>query len=382
MRVAFLINSLGTGGAETIFETLTNGFVEKGIYPHILLLEKKNEYQIDSRCKITYLTPFNKIPHLVKLLAIPFLALRLNKYCNRNNIGIVMSHLYRSNYVNILSNFKKKRKTILINQGTISRYKVEGILGKVNLYLIKHLYKRSDVIVVSTSGMYVDMQNLFHFKNEIKIIYNPNDIVYISKKAEEEVNDFDFRPDIKYIISVGRLVHLKRIDLIIKALKILIDKDYKVNLIIIGEGPEEDNLRLLVVNLNLLDYVHFLGRKEKPFKYMANSTALVLSSESEGMGNVLIEALASSCPTISSDCNNGPREILAPDSDLQYRLLSGIEIGKYGILFSEGSIEALVEALDFLLLNSERYIYYKNQSINRANAFNKKEIIQNFINLC
>ena len=65
----------------------------------------------------------------------------------------------------------------------------------------------------------------------------------------------------------------------------------------------------------------------------------------------MVEALALSIPVIASDCAHGPREILAPATDPTFLLEPGadLEVGQYGILFPEGSVESLVKALRRLL---------------------------------
>jgi len=74
-----------------------------------------------------------------------------------------------------------------------------------------------------------------------------------------------------------------------------------------------------------------LGYKKNPFKYIGRSTIFAFPSLFEGFPNALCEAMACGVPVISSDCKSGPREILAPDTDIEQQV-KGIEYAKHGIL--------------------------------------------------
>ena len=85
-------------------------------------------------------------------------------------------------------------------------------------------------------------------------------------------------------------------------------------------------------------------------------------------------------PSISSDCLSGPREILAPNTDInkQLHIGDGFEIAKYGILYPVKDIKALQNAIEYLLENKELYKEYKNKSIERANDFSIYKIIDKY----
>jgi glycosyltransferase involved in cell wall biosynthesis len=86
--------------------------------------------------------------------------------------------------------------------------------------------------------------------------------------------------------------------------------DEQARLVLLGQGPETESLKSLAEELGLSERVKFAGFVDNPFKYMANADVFVLSSWYEGFGNVLIEAMATGCPVVSTDCPSGPHEIL------------------------------------------------------------------------
>jgi len=109
-------------------------------------------------------------------------------------------------------------------------------------------------------------------------------------------------------------------------------------LVILGEAKNAAKsaerlagLRALAEQLDVAKDVELPGFVANPFRYMARAAVFVLSSRYEGLGNVLIEAMACGCPVVSTDCPVGPAEIL--------------ERGHYGPLVSVGDDAALADAI-------------------------------------
>jgi glycosyltransferase involved in cell wall biosynthesis len=108
-------------------------------------------------------------------------------------------------------------------------------------------------------------------------------------------------------------------------------KNVGAKLMILGEGSLRTHLQDLVHSLNLAESVAFLGFQANPFKFMKSCDVFVLSSNFEGLPNVLLQALACGAKVVSTDCNSGPREIL--------------EDGKWGQLVPVNDVEALTQAI-------------------------------------
>jgi glycosyltransferase involved in cell wall biosynthesis len=104
---------------------------------------------------------------------------------------------------------------------------------------------------------------------------------------------------------------------------------------LLGEGKQRGLLQELVESLGLAEDVEMPGFVTNPFQYMARASALVLSSEYEGLPGVIIQALACGCPVVSTDCPGGSAEIL--------------DGGKYGPLVKVGDEVALSEAIESVL---------------------------------
>ena len=108
-------------------------------------------------------------------------------------------------------------------------------------------------------------------------------------------------------------------------------KHRHARLIVLGKGPLLPELLALARKLGIPGHVDFPGFVENPYAYLARARLFVLSSRHEGIGNVLVEAMACGCPVVSTDCPFGPSEIL--------------EGGRWGELVPVGDPVALAEAM-------------------------------------
>jgi len=209
------------------------------------------------------------------------------------------------------------------------------------LVLIRRLYKNQNLITVS-QGIKQDILNLGVRAKTIQTIYNPLDFGEIQKKADAfPVEEED------YIIHVGRFSKEKRHDVLINAYK---QSGIQKKLLLLGNEKTEVGVQVkqLVKNLELQDRVVFKGFQANPFPYIKNAKMMVLSSDHEGFGMVLVEAISLNTPVISTNCI-GPSEILC--DKLSYCLSP---VGDHGAL-AENMRKAIEKPIRLESKHLEKY---------------------------
>ncbi len=144
----------------------------------------------------------------------------------------------------------------------------------------------------------------------------------------------------KKITATGRLFDYKNHKLMIRAFKSIADKYPDTEVIIYGEGPYREELEEEIQNLELTERVKLPGDSKQVAEDIYDSVMYVLPSDTEGLPNALMEAMALGLPVIATDCPcGGPRSL--------------IENGVNGILTPVGDIQAMTDAMDRLLSDEE-----------------------------
>lgn len=372
LKVTFLINSLGEGGAQRAMVTLAKELVKEGNNVTILSLAKNDFYALPPEVKVVYFT--NNVKD--SMLLIPYYAWKLKRYVQKHHSSNVQSYLFRANYVNLFSRlFGAKHRIQVANRSVVSRFFNEGVSGKINIFLLKWLYPKADLIIHQSERMKLDFHTHFNINRPEQVIYNAFDVENILSEANREIEEFTFDNDKRYLITVGRLIALKRFEDVITAMKSL---PLDVDLLMLGEGKEQASLESLAKEFGLEKRVHFLGQVKNPFAYIKCSDIFISSSSVEGFPNVLVEAMLCKTAVISSDCVSGPREIMAPFTDSSKQLLKGIEATNYGLLYPVGSVETLGMGIQQLLKESKLRTRYIQQAFEHAQTFSVDTVVSEY----
>ncbi len=165
-------------------------------------------------------------------------------------------------------------------------------------------------------------------------------------------------------VTAGRLVEMKDHRNLLHAMSLYLRRR-DGRLLILGIGPMRAELERLAISLGVMEHVGFLGFVQNPLPYMRRADAFVLSSRSEGFGNVLVEAMGCGTPVLATDCPHGPADIL-----------SG---GTYGVLVPKQDPAALAAGMATVLDDRERW----PSSLLRARAaeFTYEACAENYLRL-
>jgi N-acetylgalactosamine-N,N'-diacetylbacillosaminyl-diphospho-undecaprenol 4-alpha-N-acetylgalactosaminyltransferase len=367
MRISILINSITAGGAERVVSLLLEE-LKNDFDIHLVLLSNVTEYTLPEGQKIFCLNQPVGGNGFLKLLKLPLLALRYKKYCRENNIEASLSFLKRANFINCLSKMMGSKSRVIISERTyLTNYlAMIGGSGKaITSLLTKKLYPKADLIIANASLIKKDLEENFNIRSGISVIYNPVNIPVIQQASGERVDPGLFSTFT--FISVGGFRQEKNYGLLIDAFNRI--KDLDCNLLLLGKGEEENKLKTQVKRLGLESRIYFAGFDNNPYKYLAKASCFVLSSDFEGFPNSIQEALACKLPVISTDCRSGPREILAPGSDINKNLHTEIEIGQFGILVPVKSPGMLEKGMRLIYADSALRDKLSSGSFKRAMDF-------------
>jgi glycosyltransferase involved in cell wall biosynthesis len=183
--------------------------------------------------------------------------------------------------------------------------------GKLRSFLITRLDKYADLVVTPSAGMRDSVMELCRLPPaKVKSIRNPVLFEGMRQLAEEPL-DSGLLSASRFILTVGALGPQKNHELLLRAFA-MVKKAADLKCVVAGGGPPDElgKLKRLSEGLGIEKDVIVLGHTENPYKYMSKAAAFVLSSDYEGFGNVIIEAMACGCPVVSTDCSFGPREII------------------------------------------------------------------------
>ena len=174
---------------------------------------------------------------------------------------------------------------------------------------INECYNYSSKIITTSKVLKNEIINNFNINSKrVLLIPNPADTKYFLPKRSKTGDTFTF-------ISVALLRPEKRLDILIKAFAILSKHIPNIVLTVIGDGPEKNKLKLLSHKLGVNNRINFIGYQNKiaVSDILRDHDALVLSSDVETFGVVIVEAMSVGLPVIATKCG-GPESIVVAET--------------------------------------------------------------------
>jgi len=287
LKIAFIISSLSSGGAERVLSILANHFSKNH---NVFIVTFSNEepfYKLEKNIihiKLDLLKTSKNKFELIKNTFKRLLILR--QVLKEISADLNISFMTHTNLLSILVS-KLNGQKIVVSERTVYDFYNSKALN----FLRRLLYLYSDLLITQTFSD----KKYYNFMKNVEVVYNPLELPYGKIKREN------------IILAVGRLDKQKGYDKLIRAFLKIDTNDWK--LYIVGGGPEKENLIAQTERLNLKN-VKFIGKRKDIFNWYMKSSIFILSSQKEAFPNVLLEAMGSGCACISFDCPSGPSEII------------------------------------------------------------------------
>lgn len=335
MNIGLLIYDLRSGGAERVlckWSDLLNE--ENKIIMYTFDGQAEPEYSFSGKLSVLDLPSRGK-KKAKQIQTLAKRCLRLRKQIKQDNIDLLISFCSTANFPAMFQRVPRI--------ASIRLYSEYFSYRRIYRFLIKYT---KTALVVQTKRLKNDILADVgeKYSSKIHVIGNPLDTEFIKEKMKEEPEGefLDRIRDKKVICFTASFKTAKNHWNLIKSFYLL-HKDMPDTVLVLigGRGELEEKTRRMVDDSPIKDSVIFVGRTTNPFKYEKYADAFVLPSITEGIPNVLIEAMAVGLPVISTDCPSGPREILLENPDMNVTT-EGIERAEYGIL-----VEPFPNVLDF-----------------------------------
>jgi glycosyltransferase involved in cell wall biosynthesis len=205
-------------------------------------------------------------------------------------------------------------------------------------FSFRRFYPWAEAIIVPSNGAALDFSRVSGIDvGRISVVPSPVVNSRLQEMALEPVpHDWFVNRTIPVVLGVGELCARKDFATLVRAFAQMREK-LEARLVILGEGRQRRMLTALVDELGVNDCVEMPGFVDNPYSFMARAGVFVLCSHCEGAPIVLMEALATGCPVVSTDCPSGPREILRD--------------GQIGPLVAIGDVHGLAEAMERTILH-------------------------------
>lgn len=301
-KVLFLIDSLGSGGAERVMTDVVNNLDYKKYDIEVITIYNEGKYIKKLSNKIKYNTIIQQ-PNIWKkrffsklVMFCPSEILYLLLFCDKYDTEIAFLEGMSTKIISGSVNLNSKKIAWVHLDMTKHLDIKKWYLNDKNF--IKAYGKFDKIVSVCNSARESCIQVTGQINNQY-VAYNPLDEKSIKKKSQVKVT-IPFTNEQIVLVAIGRLEPTKNFLTLIKCVEKLITDGYKISLMILGEGSERELLQTYIDEHKLNENIKLLGFKVNPYKYIAQADLFVSSSHSEGFSLVIAEAMILNKPIIST----------------------------------------------------------------------------------
>jgi len=327
-HIACFFATSGHSGVDRIVKNLLPGMVEAGYQVDLLKIRNHGPQLtgkshgvrvIELQAKHVY----TAVPGLVS-------------YLRHKRPNVLLTDKDRVNRSAILARLLALAKTRLaVRLGTTvslnlaSRGHLDRMVQRTSM---RFLYRYADAIIMPSMGAATDFSQTTGIpRNSISVVPSPIVTPELYKQSETLIDHPWFQTgETPVILGVGELSTRKDFATLLRAFAAMSDNS-AYRLVILGRGRQRERLESLARELGIADRFSLPGFVDNPYPYMKRARLLALTSRWEGLGIVLVEALALGTPVVATDCPNGPAEVLGN--------------GRFGSLAPVGDHLALANAM-------------------------------------
>lgn len=363
MKIFLFIGSLTSGGAERITVLLGQHWTTCGHDVVLVTMNSKEQdfYSLDSSVRRISLEGSGN-GRIDKIRSIVIGLIRLRREIKEHKPDALVSMMTSSIVLGIVASMGLTVRVY----GSERNYPAYQKINPVWAVLRRLLYRFADGHIAQTKKTAVWLKANTGARN-VKVI--PNPVAWPIEKFNPKVcPEIVFRTERKILLAVGTKPIQKGFDLLLKAFFNLTSIYPEWDLVILGIDPKSHAsigggapVQKLAENLGITKRLFLPGKVGNTIDWYQRADLFVLSSRYEGIPNVLLEAMASGCPSIAFDCDTGPSEII----------VNGVN----GVLIPPENIEALSNGLALLMDNKSLRAKYGQKGMKVRETFSVAKII-------
>jgi glycosyltransferase involved in cell wall biosynthesis len=354
-RILIVLPNLNAGGAEQVALALAKNFCPDRYEVKLFLVQRTGAFMARLPVGLPIVGPEKDRGKLFNALAaLPILV----KEAMLSDVVLGALELFPT-YISYLAGKIARRPVVGWVHIDVEEYlqRIRPIHGK----LMRFVYPKLEHVVAVSSGVAESLSKKFlNSRNDkLSIIYNINEILgHTATGNTGAVLSATTQP---YLLAVGRMTEQKAFDVLLEAHARLVDRVGPIRLVILGDGPERATLEEQRRRLGTEQFVEMPGYVDNVHAYMRDAWLFVHPARYEGLGMVLIEAMAAGKPVVATDCPSGPKEIL--------------QDGKFGVLVKSEAPDAIADAVIMLQESPDTYQHFSALGVRRAQDFSARAIM-------
>lgn len=228
--------------------------------------------------------------------------------------------------------------------------------------VVEFSINQSDGVTAVSESLKQETLETFQINKEIEVIYNFVDFSRFTKTDKEHFRRAIAPDGEKILVHTSNFRPVKHVDDVIRIVQ-RINEQIPAKLLLIGDGPERQNMEMLCRDLDLCDEIRFLGKLEAVEEVLAIADLFLLPSGHESFGLAALEAMACEVPVISSNAGG------LPEVNIQ---------GVTGYLEKPGDVEAMAEDALSILVDPEKQKLFRRNAYEQALRFSIDTILPQY----
>jgi glycosyltransferase involved in cell wall biosynthesis len=316
IKLVLLIPTLDRSGAEKQFTLLATRLPRDEFDVHVVTLTRSGPYASVLRDAGVRLSNLNK-----RLRVDPIALWRLKSLLDAERPDILHSWIFAANAYGRLVAGSRPRPKVIVSERCVDSWK-----SGWQLWLDRRQIGRTTRLVANSASVAEFYQHLGVPAAKITVIPNGIEIPEgPPPDRDRALEELQIPPGSRVIGFVGRLAPQKRVKDLIWAMQLLQQLSDRVYLLLVGDGPERNDLIALARHVGCEHLVRFAGYREDAAKLLALCHVFWLGSEFEGMSNSLMEAMAAGVPVVATDIP--PNRELVVDGQTGFLVRVGDGVG-------------------------------------------------------